>query len=213
MKSPLKISLFLFLTIVVFGLTNCKKNWEGDDPIELTITGVVNESQTSKPVGNVRIYVYKLTGSGLTPIKEVVGQDWTDSNGLYKIIMNTTISSFLYIQAEGGKLGYIGPSDYTHQVASSFFQYDIGLVIPGYVSIKLINDSQQDSVSVNVSSPQGGVATARKGIVGSFDAFFHLPAQTDSEIYVKVIRNGKENIDTITINIPLWDTIPLTKYF
>ena len=206
MKSLLKTSLFFILTIVVFGLTNCKKNWDGDNPVELSITGVVNEAQTGNPVENVLIYVYKLTGSGFTPIKEVVGQSWTDSNGFYKIIINTTKSSFLYILSEGGKLGYISSSEYTHKVASSFFQYDIGLVIPSYASIKLVNGLPQDSVSVNVSSPQGGGATARKGIVGSFDAFFYLPAQTDNKIHIKVIRNGKENVDTITINIPYYDT-------
>lgn len=208
MKSPLKISFLFILTIVAFGLTNCKKNWDGDDPIELTITGVINESQTGKPVENVHIYVYKLAGSGFTPIKEVVSQSWTDSNGFYKIIINTTKSSFLYILSEGGKLGYISPSEYTYKVASSFFQYDIGLVIPSYASIKLVNGLPQDSVSVNVSSPQGGGgATARKGIVGSFDAFFYLPAQMDSKIHIKVIRNGKTNIDTITFNIPYYDTV------
>lgn len=211
-KTAAKIIVFYFLIMTVVGLNSCKNN-KDDESFELTITGLVKESQTNNPLKKIRVYVYKLTGSGLTLNKELIGQDWTDSNGRYKITANSLKNNYVNIVAEGGKLGYIGSSDYSHKVSSSFFQYDVSLLIPGYASIKFINNSPQDSVSISVSSPQGDGATARNGIVSSFNTIFYLPAQQDCEIHIKVIRNGKETIDTVTLNIPLWDTTHLTRHF
>lgn len=194
-------------------LSGCKKDHEGNDPVELVIKGTVKESQTNTSLKNIRVYVYKLTGNGLNISKEVIGSDRTDINGEYEISINTTKNSFVYIVTEDREFGYISPSDYGHKVSSSFFKYDVGLVIPGYASIKFINDTPQDSVSINVSSPQGNGATARNGLVSSFTAFFYFSAQIDNEVHIKVTRNEKENIDTLTLNIPQRDTTYIVKNF
>jgi hypothetical protein len=213
MKIFIQLCIILIFSSTTIFLSSCKKDQEENDPVELTIKGIVKESQTNTLLKNIRVYVYILTGSGFNTSKEVIGSDRTDVNGEYEISINTTKNSFIYIVTEGGEFDYISPSDYTHKVSSSFFKYDVGLLIPGYASIKFINNTPQDSVSINVSSPQGNGATARNGIVNSFTSFFYFPAQIETEVHIKVIRNGKENIDTLTLNIPQWDTTYIVKNF
>jgi len=134
MKSLIKISCLLLLVAALLGSSSCKRQ---NAPMELTIKGIVKETQTGKPLNDIKVRVSRIKSSngGFGSYEEIIGEAWTNSDGFYEMKLNVNRNEDINIVAEAGKLGYFGPPTHEHQVSSSLFQYDIDLAISGYIDI------------------------------------------------------------------------------
>jgi hypothetical protein len=216
MKKSIKIFNSLFLIISILALFSCKRNeGNGNDPMELTIKGIVKETQTGKLLSDIKIRVYRIksTNGGFGSYEEIIGEERTNADGFYEMKLDVKRNEFIYIvAAEAGKLGYFGPTEYRLSVNEPVFQYNIDLVISGHLNFYLENkDAYYDSIIIdcNVEDEFSFPSFHRfKGKAPSYigNKTFVTPAGKDIKFKCTVNKKGVIEEYIHYIDVPYWDT-------
>jgi hypothetical protein len=207
MKSPTLIFGILLLTFA-----SCKRDKaEPDNPISLKMEGYIRESQTTKNISNtiVRVLRHETGKIGGFPNFIILGEAISDTNGYYKLEIDTKYNEDLFLDVEHKNYRYFPQQ--RMKVKTEYLRQDINLYIPGFIQIYFNNTKPAEHVSISISVENSNNHSGVTGVNVNGGGFFRTIAGKNVKIYYTVKRNNISTRYTDSIDVPFRDTVTYIK--